>query len=76
MPPSPKLQADSDSWDQWQVFVLKELERLNEHYEGMRKEVGKIHTEVATLKARAGLWGAAGAAIPVLLMLAIQLLQR
>ena len=76
MTPTPKLQADSDGWDQWAVFVLKELERLNAHYEALRKEVGKIHTEIATLKVKAGLWGAMGAAIPVLLMLAVQLMQR
>ena len=75
MTPSPELRADSDGWDQWAKFVLKELERLNVHYEALRKEVGKIHTEIATLKVKAGLWGAMGAAIPVLLMLAIQLMQ-
>lgn len=75
MTPAPKLQANSDGWDQWAVFVLKELERLNVNYEGTRKEVGKIHTEIATLKVKAGLWGAVGAAIPVLLMLAIQFIQ-
>ena len=87
MTPSPKLQADSDGWDQWAVFVLNELERLNGNYEALRKEVGAIHTsmqkeistvhtEIATLKVKAGLWGAVGAAIPVLLMLAIQSMQR
>lgn len=76
MPPTPKLQAGEDGWDQWAKFVLKELERLNTNYEALRKEVSKIHTEVATLKVKAGLWGALGAAVPVLLMLAIQLMQR
>jgi len=74
MTPTPKLQADENGWDQWAKFVLKELERLNVSYEALRKETGKIHTEVATLKVRASLWGAAGAAIPVLLALAIQLM--
>lgn len=72
---TPKLRVSEDGWDQWAIYVLKELERLNAHYEALRKEVGKIHTEVATLKVKAGLWGAIGAAIPVLLMLAIQLMQ-
>jgi len=70
----PELQPNENSWDQWAKYVLKELERLNEHYETLREEIGKIHTEIATLKAKAGLWGAIGAAIPVLLMLAIQLM--
>ena len=54
--------------------MLKELERLNTNYETLRREVGKVHTEIATLKVKAGIWGATGAAIPVLVMLAIQLL--
>ena len=73
-PTTPKLRASADGWDQWAVYVIKKLERLDEHYEALRKEVGKIHTEIATLKVKAGLWGAIGAAVPVLLMLAIQLL--
>jgi len=74
MTPTPKLQSSEDGWDQWAKFVLKELERLNVNYEALRKEVGKIHTEIATLKVKAGLWGAAGAAVPILLMLAVQLM--
>lgn len=76
MTPTPKLQASEDGWDQWAKFVLKELERLNGNSEALRKEVGNIRTEIATLKVKAGLWGALGAAIPVLLLLAIQLFQR
>lgn len=75
MPPTPNLNTDSDGWDQWAKFVLKELERLNANYETLRKEISKIYPEIATLKTKAGLWGAIGAAIPVLLMLAIQLMQ-
>lgn len=84
---TPVLKADENGWDQWAVFVLKKLERLDEHYEALRKEVNAgyidmqkevstIHAEIATLKARAGMWGAVGAAIPILLMLAIQLMLR
>lgn len=76
MTPTPKLQASENGWDQWAKFVLHELERLNINYEALRKEVGKIHTEVATLKTKAGLWGAVGAAVTVLLMLVIQLMMR
>ena len=76
MTPTPKLQANEDGWDQWAKFVLKELERLNANYETLRKEVSKIYPEIATLKVRAGLSGAIGAAIPVLLMLAVQLMLR
>ena len=75
MTPTPKLQAGEDGWDQWAKFVLKELERLNANYETLRGEVGKVHTEIATLKVKAGAWGAIGAAIPVLALLLIQLMR-
>lgn len=73
--PTPELTASADGWDQYGVFILKELERLNVNYETLRKEVSKIYPEIATLKTKAGLWGAIGAAIPVLLMLAVQLMR-
>ena len=75
MTPTPKLQASEDGWDQWAKFVLKELERLNANYETLRQEVGKVHTEIATLKVKAGVWGAIGAAVPVLALLLIQLMR-
>ena len=71
----PGLKASEDGWDQWAKYVLKELERLNANYETLREEVGKIHTEIATLKVKAGMWGAVGAAIPVLALLLIQLMR-
>ena len=76
MMPTPQLQADADGWDKYGVFILKELERLNTNYETLRTEVSKIYPEIATLRTKAGLWGAIGAAVPVLLMLAIQLMLR
>ena len=87
MTPTPKLKVGEDGWDQWAIFVLKELERLNIHYEALRtvigeihielrKDIGQVHTEIAMLKVKAGLWGAVGAAVPVLLMLAIQIMLR
>lgn len=67
--------ASGDGWGEWSRFVLKELERLNENIEGLRREMTQVHTEVATLKTKAGMWGAVGAAIPVLVMLLWQLLK-
>lgn len=76
MTPTPKLQASEDGWDQWAVYVLKELERLNESSVAQRREMSLIRAEIAALKVKAGFWGAAGAAIPVLVLLAVQLLSR
>lgn len=80
-----ELPGSSDGWREWSRYVLKELEHSREASESLRKEIAAlrtdyatqglaIHTELATLKTKAGMWGAIGAMIPVLLMIAIQLL--
>lgn len=77
--------GSNDGWREWSRYVLKEIEHSREASESLRKEVSalrtdfatqsvEIHTELATLRTKAGLWGAMGAAVPVLLMIAIQLL--
>jgi len=68
--------VEPDGWDEWGRHVLKELERLNDCYESVRKEMTRFGMEVATLKVKAGLWGAAGAAIPVIAFLLIEELRN
>lgn len=73
-----------DSWEEWSQYVLKELKRLNDCYEALRGELialrvndlPEIKTEIALLKLKAGVWGAVGATIPVLILLAIQMLRQ
>lgn len=76
-----------DNWNEWSKYVLKELERLSDAYEEMSKELssvrvdeakalGGIRTEIATLKLRAGLWGAVGAAIPTIATVLLLLLLK
>jgi len=55
--------------------VLNELKRLNRNYESIQREIGVLRTELATLKVKSGVWGAAGAMVPVAIMLIIQLLR-
>ena len=65
-----------DTWREWSKYVLKELERLNELMEGTRHDVAALRTEVAMLKVKSGLWGAVGAAVPIGIMLAVQILMK
>ena len=53
-----------NGWSEWQNHVLAELQRLNSCIERMEKDVTKIHSEIAVLKVKAGLWGALAGAIP------------
>lgn len=56
---------DSDGWDEWRRYILKELERLNDNYSKLSDVSVNMRSEIAALKVRAGVWGAIGGAIPV-----------
>ena len=62
-----------DDWEKWSVFVLKELERLNDCYEESRREIVKIGKDIVLLKVKSGVWGAIGAMIPICIGLLIYL---
>lgn len=79
------MTLEDNGWREWSRYVLKELEHSREISEKLRQEIAALRTdfaaqsaemrvELVALKTKAGLWGAAGAAIPVLLMIAIQFL--
>lgn len=59
------MPPNGDGWDVWSKHVLKELERLNECYEGIAGEITQVRVEIATLKVKSGIWGLVGGAIPV-----------
>ena len=52
-----------NGWNEWSRHVLAELVRLDEFCKETREEVNDLRTQVATLKVKAGLWGAAGAGV-------------
>ena len=58
MPPG----APPDEWE----WLLRELDRINAKLD----DIPKLRDEIATLKVKSGLWGAVGACIPVVVMLA------
>ena len=62
-----------DDWEKWSVYVLKELERLNDCYEESRREIVKIGKDIVLLKVKSGVWGAIGAMIPICIGLLIYL---
>jgi len=65
-----------DDWNSWSKYVLMELERLNKCYKGLDKKVDDIRMDIVALKVKAGLWGALGGALPVLVALGIWVLQK
>lgn len=79
MPPSAKeiyTPQSTNGWTQWSNHVLKELDRLNEAAEATNKQLSDIRVEIAMLKVKSGLWGMAGAAVPVALALIVEFLKH
>lgn len=67
--------AQAGDWAEYSRLVLNELERHEEALEKLTQQLvdlaadvnskfGKTQTEIALLKLRSGLWGAAAGAIP------------
>jgi len=69
---SPEL----DTWNEWSRHVLKELERLNASTGDIYEKVNQVRIEIAMLKVKAGIWGAIGGAIPVVVALAMWILKK
>ena len=57
----------NNGWNEWSRYVLKELEEARVERKAVLTEVQKLRTDVEVLKWRAGLWGAAAGAVPVLI---------
>jgi len=66
----------SNGWNEWGKHVLAELERNQNDHASMFQRLTLIQTEIATLKVKSGLWGAAAGAIPGIVALIIALLMR
>ena len=66
----------TNGWSQYEKLVMAELKRLNEAVECVTTEVVSIRVEIAMLKVKAGMWGAVGACIPIIMLLAIEFLKQ
>ena len=47
-----------NGWAEWSRFVLKELERLGESCESLRKDIQMLRDDVIMLKTKTAMWGA------------------
>ncbi len=57
-----------DSWNEWSKFVLKELERLNDCYDRISKDVSDMKMELAMNRGRSSVWGAVAGLVGGVLM--------
>jgi len=65
-----------NGWTEWSKYVLKTLEETNEDVKVIRQDVSKLFTEIAMLKVKAGIWGAMGGAIPVVVLLLVWMVKN
>jgi len=59
---------NSDTWNEWRNHVLVEIERLHTAQNEMKEDLSDIKQEIATLKVKAGVWGAVAGAIPAIVI--------
>lgn len=52
-------------WQQYQKYVLNELQRHNALLEKMNDKISHVDAEIVGLKVKSGLWGMLGAAVPI-----------
>lgn len=75
-----------NGWDEWKRHILEENRRQNAELcemrremgslkESMQEKIGELRAEIARLQIKSGLWGAAGAAIPVIIGIALNYLK-
>ena len=53
-----------NGWNEYEKLVLAELKRLGDGQDKMIVDVGKNRVEIATLKVKAGIWGAIAGLVP------------
>lgn len=65
-----------NGWTQYQKLVLAELERHSDALDAIENHLYRIDVDIATLKIKAGIFGALGASIPALAVVLFELLKK
>ena len=68
-------ETKDDGWNRAEEHVTATLERLEANDVRMLAMLGRLREDVATLKVKAGVWGALAAMIPVTVMIAVLMLK-
>ncbi len=67
--------TDNNGWAEHSMYVRKELTRLSDGQDCIVQKINDLRIQVAMLKVKSGVWGAAGAMIPIVLLLVMQYLK-
>lgn len=66
-----KDHIELSEWNQWANHVLAELKRLDSAVDDLKRDLTLVTMEVAELRVKSSIWGAASGAITVLMIFAI-----
>jgi hypothetical protein len=66
--------TDASSWGSYERLVLSKLDELSEDVKEIQQEQGRQRIDIAMLKVRSGVWGAAAGLVPFGLYVAYALL--
>ena len=58
-------ERDDNGWGEWRRHVLLQMEEHSKTLKEIKDEVKSMETEIALLKYKSSMWGAAGAALVV-----------
>lgn len=67
---------EPNGWNEWSKYVLNHIEQQGITQKEIYNMLSDIKTDMAVLKLKASVWGAAAGMIPVAIMLLIQLLSK
>ena len=65
-----------NNWSEYQKLVLAELERHGSLISEVDQKITDLRVEIAMLKVKSGVWGAAAGLVSVMLFLLYQLLSK
>ena len=72
---SPPKNSGND-WSEYQKLVLAELERHGSLISEVDQKITDLRVEIAMLKVKSGVWGAAAGLVSVMVFLLYQLLSK
>ena len=69
-------EKSSNDWSEYEKLVLAELERHGKLISEIDDKIGNIRVEIAMLKVKSGIWGAAAGLISVLVFVLYEVLSK